>query len=60
MKTKTKLLGVTINEKDLKRLEVEAVKNKFRTSSYAKHLIFKALQQHKSTSRVKKIKGGSN
>jgi hypothetical protein len=41
---KTKLLAIRVTEKDLRKLEQQAEKEKLTTSSYARHLIFKALQ----------------
>ena len=43
-KTKTKLLAIRVEEKDLRQLEVEAKKEKLATSSFARYLIFKSLQ----------------
>ncbi len=47
---KTKLLAIRVNEKDLRKLEKEAEKERLTTSGFARHLIFKALQpKHKQS-----------
>jgi hypothetical protein len=43
-KNKTRLMAIRVAEKDYRELEEKAEKEKLTTSSFARHLIFKALQ----------------